>query len=1115
MASINSYKISDIYWRPVDFNIIGNQFKTKSFPITFSNGMSFYIHEIFSNLTDVSYNNKNGIFLTNLKQNNDILEDNNSPNNVNELTIIESPLADTNGFIYRNKNQVLNNTKNKNFSISDKLKFIFKDSKVSIENNEGFYLTKIGIGNNQLIFKSKITPTDSSQVFDYFLNEDIITLFDSTSNFTNIITKNNYAENLMVYPIDPANQILPRDAFLSLPSISNKNKTYESVKNSFVVKYESNPLISQKDLKINSKDETYKQNYLGIIPFENYKSYDDHIEYDLYIHGLKNYQTTEYNYNNENLNRIYTKIYSGTNQNKGLENIHLGYQTSAIKIEFKPNITTSFYYTPTTNIISLSSAGFIESGAVAGEYAYISDRIFTSYKDNFDFINTDPSNLSSNRFLCSWLSGSKDGDKIWKDRYYNSAYYTLDQALSSTNIVYHDKIDPSKPYVYDIDSTTQLKAGVLYEYHHTGIEDSKKFLEFLNYSHDYINNKTTYSNILSITNWISSTLIDNSTYNNNGLVYDNNISNFKGNYWNLDGSNYAIFPAKTTLLQNKKLTTSLWLNVKDWSNIEGYQIFGNYYNSGFGFINESKAFSPIITIVNNANKTIYNFNYKFGQLSNVQIPLTTTNQKYSIIQRLDDYSYWIFDSNNLKALKYTVDDKLILTKNVNIIISNIDQVEIDSNQNFYLYDNINKKYLKIDSNGDIISNGSVSSVTNRIEIDLNNNLIEIYGNTSVIDNDNILWEIIGENLYQSLYDINDLARRKRNVYATVGSCKQISCDQYNNLWFLLENGEYSKMDINRNFVFKRKFSTSINTENNCDLQSQNVSPTRNINFISSSQNLTTFCGLSALENDQLILVDKEINEAYIIDQFGEPVTKLSFKGLINHDDSLDFYSFGDFTGYQNLRKFKIKQNKLSWNFKIADPNGINSPQLLSLKYGVSALPKGWHHFAFSFDSIKGLAQYYVDSILVDTVTFTPNTYELYYDYKTSLLLGSTTVKNTILNNLLSINDGYRFIGSIAELRMYNIYLNKGDIEQLYLSSDFSPNINSLKWDMNIGTRNYIEEIKHWFQFQLPSSKSKYYNINLRNLNVNDDIKSSIELAIKNIITKISPSYTELYKINWK
>ena len=70
-------------------------------------------------------------------------------------------------------------------------------------------------------------------------------------------------------------------------------------------------------------------------------------------------------------------------------------------------------------------------------------------------------------------------------------------------------------------------------------------------------------------------------------------------------------------------------------------------------------------------------------------------------------------------------------------------------------------------------------------------------------------------------------------------------------------------------------------------------------------------------------------------------------------------------------------------------------------------------------------------------------------------------------------------------------------------------------NMKVGNRNYIEEIEHWFKFQLPGSKSKYYNINIHNLNIdNMDIRNIIENAIRQNIARISPAEASLYKINW-
>ena len=146
--------------------------------------------------------------------------------------------------------------------------------------------------------------------------------------------------------------------------------------------------------------------------------------------------------------------------------------------------------------------------------------------------------------------------------------------------------------------------------------------------------------------------------------------------------------------------------------------------------------------------------------------------------------------------------------------------------------------------------------------------------------------------------------------------------------------------------------------------------------------------------------------------------------------------------------------------------------------------------------------------------FTPRLYQLYYDYRSSLLLGAATVRNTTLNDIIGIDDGYKFIGSVADLRMYSKSLTQGEIEQIYFSSDFADARKDLNWNMRVGNRSFVEEIEHWYKMQLPGSKSKYFNINIHNLNINDECKAIIEDSLRSNIQKLSPAETSLYKINW-
>ena len=289
---------------------------------------------------------------------------------------------------------------------------------------------------------------------------------------------------------------------------------------------------------------------------------------------------------------------------------------------------------------------------------------------------------------------------------------------------------------------------------------------------------------------------------------------------------------------------------------------------------------------------------------------------------------------------------------------------------------------------------------------------------------------------------------------------------------------------------------------------------RYMNFVKVPKGNTQTCDSSVSYEDNLIIIDNRDNEIYTLDQTGNLLSKLDIRALLSDPNiKLDFYARGDFTGYQYLRKFGGNVRRLSWKFKIAEPNGNNS-KLLSLNYAVSSLPKGWHHFSFVFDSLNGNAKYFIDSILVDSVSFAPLKYQLYYDYRSSLLLGAATIKNTTLNDIIGIDDSYKFICNVADLRMYSKSLTNGELEQIYFSSSFADSRKDLNWNMRVGTRNFIEEIEHWYKMKMPGSKSKYFNINVHNLNIDDTVKKIIEDSLKASISKIIPAESSLYKINW-
>lgn len=1148
MSNITFHKVSEIFWNPVKFDLAASDFTIKYTPLIFNNGIKFNLHDCLYGCNDVSMNKKTGLFLTDLYKQNNFLEKKKNYGDGKELTKIVTPICNLDSKILTNQkiddepwNRLLP-TDRVNFTVEDNFIFEFKDDYVMVQyqkNKE--YLTWLqGTGQGNLIFFPRIYPLINRQQFKYLLGEETLILFQYETTLQNIILSDEMlivnqvfdtmAYGLSSFPTFFKNEPMPKSAVFKLITYKKPKSNETDIRDSFLAKYETNPLDKLNQLEILSdyKKMDYGQNYLGIFPYELPTIKDGTASYPLYLHGLKNYQTPEYNYsfysknseiekNKYGVRRLYDKIFSGTNQLDGLDQVFLGYNANTLKLEFNVDTDTPFHFSPTAQRQKIQESNLTEDGALAGETPFVSDRLFFKLEDysqkTLDLpqppsIKNSQKDITNNTWLCSWLHLSSNGEKVWLDRYYNSAYYTVNQALSSKIYSYEIKNDPELYYVYDVPSENYLEPGALYRFYHVGKKTRNQYLNYIDNltNDDHLPNG---SKIIHVTNWNSDPVMDSSNYKNDGILYFNKPENLKNEYIELDGTNHVLFPAKSVLLEQSRFTVALWVNVDNWDSINGNQIFGNYYNSGFGLINESAITTPIITLVNKNTNRYYNINYRFGRIGNFEISPKTNKTNNQIIKRLSDYSFWVFDVTDKKAKKISIDDQVLVNLNVNFV-ETISQVEIDSEENIYIFDANLKKYVVYNTYGTYIDDNDLAINTNRIEIDLNDNLIPIYGNLSVIDGNNSVWQVIGGNLYKCVDPLNI---ETSQIFANIGSVQDMVIDANNCLWVSHGQDSISKIDI-----AAEKISLTFRIGKTAGLGINRCLDTsikkRYLSMLRVPIDANTFsCGVKEKTEDRLILVDSEEKTLYQLDSNGNLLIKLDLVSLTG-DDRVDVGAYGDFTGYDYVRKYKISTKKLSWKLKIADINK-NEPQLLSLDYDISNITKGWHHFALSFDATEGVVSAYLDGFEIKKTNFTPKKFQLYYDYRTSLLLGVQNIKNTNLNDIIQINDGYKFIGKISDLRYYGKPLTKGIIEQIYLSSEYGSKDKTMLWNMLVGKRSYVEDIKNWYKMQLPGSKSKYYNINIYNLDVDDNIKMIIEDAIKNNLTKVAPAQASLYKINWK
>ena len=1129
---------SSFYWYPLRFVSSGGQIESFYTKYFFDNGMIINAHNFLYQGMDHSYNRQTALFLTDVLSAGELFKNTELPAENYDLDQIVSPMSDQYGFtltispIQTSKGIINCITKTNRNTISkvDAVKFTVDETDsnlIFIENEQDYVLQCDGTEPTQTYFAPKIRPYINQQRFEYYLSDNgQISLFlAGTNNSQALSIQDNILSLKDVYL--PFNYKVPNDITFKLVSYSKINVNYDSMVNSRVVEYDNTPIDAIDKIERDQTlfDKEYFQNYLIMFGGENPNIIDEEAVYEADFLGLKNYQTAEYDYTdatvyvpeNRHIRRLYWQIFTGTNQEKGLDNIYLGYTSDTSKLYLKTDEYTEFQYPPGAPRTPLSASNLVQSGAIAGEHPLTSDRIYASsqnYKNMIPVWTQPPAFIrETGTWLCSWLKYNKDGGAQWMDRYYNAAYYTLDNALTAQGETFVHRLDPIRPYVYDNPSTMGMEPGARYKYFRQGINSSQEFLQYL----DYTPENPKGAKILDVSDWSGTSIVDSSPYKNNGLIVKPSEEEKAKEYFNFNGTNHIIFPAKSLLLESQKLTASLWIKVEDWSNLNGWQIMGNYYYGGWGLINNAGQIAPLLNIAENVEKRLYVLNYRSGLADSFDLSyLGDSNFKY--ILRLQDFNCWIIDTKNLKIYKIDNNGK-ILVNDKDILrsrVTRVDQAELDRDENVVILDKETGVILKINSYGEqsYILRGKY---INRLEINSNNDIVYCDSEVSIIDNNDNLWEIIGGNLYLSQnYNSTTKYYTDKVVKGYIGKCQQISCDSDNNIWILTWDNTLIKYNSSlEKFEITKKL-----LDDYLDYCNLPQSPYSFVNFLRTpAEEFNKECKeLQKNMYDVVVVVDVLHYKLYKFHTDGRLILRTDLRAYIQNEDirfdqEWKFDVAGDFTGFHYIRKFgEHTTRNLSWKFKVSNPLKTDS-RLISLTHNISSLPPGWHNFVFTFDTIKGESNFYIDSINVSTEMFPPN-WQLTYDYTSPLLLGATSIKNTSLNDILSIEDGYKFKGQVADMKVYNKSLNTKEVEQLYFSSSYSIPRMDLNWNIIIGDRNYIEKIDHIYKYQMPGSKSNYYNINIHNFNIPEELKEAVENAIYNNIQTISPSNTYLNKINW-
>lgn len=820
--------------------------------------------------------------------------------------------------------------------------------------------------------------------------------------------------------------------------------------------------------------------------------------------------------------RDYKRIFSGSNQLLGNDNITLGYDAYTTDIVLKSDSITYFHIPQNTYPfiqLNVEHAGLQEAGAIAGDHPLKADKIFKRLGNNkytSHFGQTIEEATGS--FLCTWLSGNHNPDAkpIWVDRYYNPSKVSFFGALSTNEVQavkYKSLLEClagtvadilKNVTVFDKPSDMLFEPGTYYAYHHYGQDDIRRYILSLN---------------------------DQLVQENINLIKDTKTMSdvmYEGTEYRFDSTIYGATNSLSAIQDSGQFTISFFAHSDDWNKPFAGQFIGNYATDGFGIFNQN-TLTPTLYVPTLCGCAIYNTDIQPIK------KLNYTSSADAIIRPSGISSYYVVHESG-QLMRYNASDTLLqeIPLDDYLKIISYDSTLTD---NYLFYSGItnpDRHIVKID-----VAQGTATDLTNQLLSDLTVRFaydeargwfpsgsvssllkqassIDFYngyfyftpGKTAsrvddtiyyLRDNNTIMkWDDIEENT--SLPAVT--AFRSKTVI------NDFEIDYQNNMWILADNNKFYKYTLDKEFILSGAFDSDQYTN-------------YNIGFIADfvdgeyyQQAIITRTGWEQLPppaanptNTSLSAQNYNFN---VLDLQGNTLSSFKYETLTGA-------SIFDPSNSDYLRKFvsnRYPDSNINVKATLANTFDVTDTITIDLPFSLSAIDPGYHHFAVRFDTYNGYMFLFIDGQQIDRLQFPPRKYKFNGFINRPFLIGTSCFTNSVplfnfTQKQTSITNGI----TIKDFRLYSEPMNYFDISFL---AKRGMEIQDIHFNVPCGRRAYLEEIERFFKASVPGAKSGLYNVLVKNSGIVDEtVKGILEQKILQTLQSSTPVYSKLNKIKWE
>jgi hypothetical protein len=974
----------------------------------------------------------------------------------------------------------------------------------------------------------------SPQLFYYIYDrdQDFIVFYKNISDIAKYVTYNTLDETLTL--TDPSTGVLTPYTTLSIFKCISRNEAPNNTKlfDSWV-SYNRDRKTNSQEIRLDRSTAQIDSNILFNAEYNTLSSNS----LDLNILSLKNTNTPE-NFQSRNNPfsrtksplfteeesdfRDYKRIFSGSNQLLGNDNITLGYDAYTTDIVLKSDSITYFHIPQNTYPFiqqNVSEAGLVEAGAIAGDHPVKSDKIFKRLGNNkYTSFFGESIEESTGSFLCTWLSGNHNPDSkpIWVDRYYNPSKVSFFGALSTNEVQavkYKSILECLAGTVSDIlknvtvfDKPTDMifEPGTYYAYHHYGHDDINRYILSLN-------DQLVQENINSIRD----------TKTMSEVYYD-------GTEYRLDGSIYGSTESLSAIQDSGQFTLSFFAHNNDWSKPFAGQLIGNYATDGFGIFNQN-TLTPTLYVPTLCGSVIYNTDIQPIKT------VTYTSPAEAIIRPAGVSSYYVVHENG-QLKRYNASDTLL------------QEVQLDDFSTLISYDstitdiyllygsvtNPDRHIVRVDTaQGTVMDltnqalsdltvrfaydqargwfpSGSVSSLLKQASsIDFYNGYFYFTPGKTASRVDNTIYYLRDDNTIMKWYDIEENTSLPAvTAFKSKTVINDFEIDYQNNMWILADNNKFYKYTLDKEFILSGSFVSNQYTN-------------YNIGFIADfvdgeyyQQAIVTRIGRELLPppaadptNTSLSAQNYNFN---IIDLQGNLLSSFKYEALTGA-------SIFDPSNSDYLRKYvsnRYTDSNLNVKATLANTFDVTDTITIDLPCSLSAVDPGYHHFAVRFDTYNGYMFLFIDGQQIDRLQFPPRKYKFSGFINRPFLIGTSCFTNSVpLFNFTEKQTSLTKGVTIKDFRLYSEPMNYFDISFLAKRGMI---IQDLHFNAPCGRRAYLEEIERYFKASVPGTKSGLYNVLIKNSGIVDDsVKGILEQKVLQTLQSSTPVYSKLNKITWE